>query len=219
MHWNYTVTMILSFSIFIAGAIGAFRFAQIHNIYRPFIYLMWVGCITEVLSVYFAYHYHNNLPIIIIYSLCESLLLLWFFSKLGIFRGQRKLLYFLFGLFIATWLIDNFLGGDFGMKYSFYFDIICALFIVFLSIGAINELLFTERELLKNPTFLICIGLITFFTYQIIQRLFGLYGLKDSLDFRRSIQRILSVINCLTNLLFALAIIWMRKRRPFSLRF
>jgi len=60
--------------------------------------------------------------------------------------------------------------------------------------------LFVEKDLLRNATFLICVGLIIFFTYQIIQRMFELFGLRDSIDFRRNVSRILSIINCFTNL-------------------
>ena len=211
--------MILSLSIFIAGIIGVLRFAQIPEIYRPFIYLIWIGCITEVLSIYFAYRYHNNLAIQTIYTLLESLLLLWFFARLGIFKKHKKFVYLLGSVFVISWAIDNFWSGAFGSRYSFYFDMIYALFIVLLSIRAINNLLFTEKELLKNPTFLICMGLMIFFTYQIIQRMFGLYGLKDTMQFRSSVQRILNLINCFTNLIFALAVLWMRKRKPFTMQF
>ena len=219
MHWNYTVTVILSLSIYVAGIIGIVRFNKIQDIYRPFIYLVWIGCITEVVSIYFAYRYRNNLAISTIYALLESLLLLWFFAKLGVFKKQKKVVYLFGAVFIISWAIDNFWGGGFGARYSFYFDTIYALFIVILSIRAINDLLFTERDLLKNPTFLICMGLIVFFTYQVIQRLFGLYGLKDSTEFRANVQRILYVINCITNLVFALAVSWMRKRRAFVFEF
>ncbi len=219
MTFNYTVGTILSFSILIAGVIGIFRFAQIRDIYRPFIYLIWIGCITEVVSTYFAYVYHNNLAVGAIYRLCESLFLLWFFSRLGIFTKQSKILYALSGIFVVIWLTDNFLSSHLTKNVTFYFDIVYALSIVLLAIRAINDLLFTEKNLLKNPTFLICIGLVIFFTYQIIQRMFWLYGLRESAEFRRSVQIILYIINCLTNLIFALAIVWMRKRQPFTFSF
>ena len=96
---NYTILTILSFSILIAGVIGIFRFAQIRDIYRPFIYLIWIGCVTEIVSTYFAYVYHNNLAVGAIYRLCESLLLLWFFSKVGVFKKHIKLLYLIGGIF------------------------------------------------------------------------------------------------------------------------
>jgi len=219
MGLNYTVVTILSFSILIAGIIGILRFGQIRDIYRPFVYLIWVGCMTEIVSTYFAYVYHNNLAVGTVYRLSESLLLLWFFNRLGVFKKHSKGLYLLSGIFIVIWLADNFLSSHLTQKVTFYFDIVYALSIVLLAIRAINDLLFTEKELLKNPTFLICTGLVIFFTYQIIQRMFWLFGLRESVDFRRSIQGILQIINCLTNLIYALAIVWMKKRQPFTFSF
>jgi hypothetical protein len=219
MQLSYTVATILSFSIFIAGLIGIFRFAQIGDIYRPFIYLIWVGFVTEVVSIYFAYVYHNNLIIGAIYRLCESLLLLWFFNRLGVFKKFGKALYALVCLFVVLWLADNFFSSHLNVKLTFYFDIVYAFSVVILSIRAINDLLFTEKELLKNPTFLICIGLIIYFTYKIIERMFSLYGLKESFYFRMNVQAIMVITNCLTNLIFALAVFSMRRRKAFTTQF
>jgi len=219
MYWSYTVEKILSSSIFISGIIGIFRFNEIRSIYRPFVYLIWIGCVAEVLGAYFAYVYHNNLAVGAIYRLCESLFLLWFFNELNLFKNQKRLLYSLASLFVVIWLAENFLISHFNLRITYYFDIVYALSVVLLSIKAVNDLLFIEKELLKNPTFLICIGLIIYFTYKIMQRMFDLYGLKDSIDFRVNVQRILALINCFTNLIFALAVLWMRKRQPFTLQF
>ena len=218
MQFNYYTALILSSSILIPAIIGIFRYSQISMVYRPFIYLIWIGCLAEILSFYFAYVYHNNAAVGAIYRLCESIFLVWFFHRLGIFNNHKNLFYVLTGLFVITWFVDFFFRKSFS-NFTFYFDMAYALIIVLLSIRAVNDLLFVEKDLLRNPTFLICIGLIIFFTYQIIQRMFGLYGLKDSLDFRRNVQRILTIINCLTNLIYAFAVLWMRKRQPFKFQF
>jgi hypothetical protein len=219
MHWNYTVSLILTFSILVPGIIGLTRFAEIRDIYRPFVYLIWVGCVTEVLSTYFAYVYQNNLAISAIYHLSESLFLLWFFNKLGLFKKQERGLYLLASAFVLLWAADTFLSSRFNKNIPYYFDIFYGFTIVLLSIRAINDLLFTERTLLKNPTFLICIGLLIYFTYMIVQRMFWIYGLKESLDFRRSVQRIMALVNCFTNLVYAVAVLYMHRRQPFTLSF
>jgi hypothetical protein len=218
MNFNYYTSLLLSASILIPSIIGVFRYNQISFVYRPFIYLLWIGCLAEFLEAYFAYAYHNNVAVGIIYRLCESLILLWFFNKLGIFNNYKIILHFLTTLFITIWLVDVFFRSSIS-NFTFYFDIAYALVIVLLSIGVINNLLFVEKDLLRNAAFLICMGLIIFFTYQIIQRMFGLFGLRDSIDFRRSVQRILSIINCFTNLIYAVAVVWMRKRQPFKFQF
>lgn len=219
MHLDFTTAAILSLSIFIPGLIGIFRFHQIRSVYRPFIYLMWVGCINEPISIYLALHHHYTIVNGVIYALCESLLLLWFFKVLGVFKRHKNILYVLIFIFIATWVIENFFSKRFGTSFGLYFDIFYSLCVVLLSIRAINDLLFIERDLLKNPTFLICVGLIIFFTYEVINRMFWLYGLDNSDEFVHSVQNILMIINVLTNLIFALGILWMRKKQAFTLQF
>lgn len=219
MHISLTVAIIFSLSILIAGLISIFRFGQIRDIYYPFIYLIWIGCINELLSVYLVLNHHFNIINYTIYSLCESLLLLWFFRNLGIFKNRKRFLYALIILFFGIWLVESFFSNRFGARFNYYFDIVYSFCVVLLSIRTINDLLFTERDLLKNPTFLICIGVIIFFTYQIVERMFSLYGLKESKIFRQNVQAILMIINLLSNLIYALAILWMRKRQAFTLQF
>lgn len=208
----------MSFSILLVGAIGIVRFRQIRDSFRPFIYLIWIGCFTELLSFYLVRHHYYNIIPYTIYSLFESLFLLWFFQKLGTVKA-KPFFYFLTTLFIAAWIIESSVTQRFGDNFTFYFNMLYDLVVVLLSIRAINDLLFVEKNLLKNPAFLICIGLLIFFTYDIINRMFRLYGLNNSSAFRTSVSNIQSIINFLANLIYALAVLWMRKRRPFTFRF
>lgn len=220
MYLSYYTVEALALSIFISGIIAIFRFKQIPETFRPFIYLIWIGCLNEVVSVYLAFRYHNNVICSIVYTLIESLFFLWFFKRLNLFDGiNRKWLYFLAVLFVGIWIANSFLSDSFGTQITYYFDITYAFCLVILSIRVVNNLLFTERELMKSPAFLICIGLIIFFTYQIIQRMFGLAGLKNSYTFRANVQVLLYIINFLVNLIFALAVLWMRKKQAFTLQF
>lgn len=218
MHFSFTVVVVLALSILIAGILSIFRFKQIRDIYRPFIYLTWITCLTEILSTYLLLNRHYTIIPYTIYSLCESLFLLWFFQRLGVLK-KRGWFYFFAVLFVSTWFVESFLTQKFGNHFTFYFNALYGLAVVLLSIRTINDLLFTEKDLLKNPTFLICIGLLIFFTYDTINRMFRLYGLNESEAFRRSVESLQMIINCLSNLIYALAVLWMRKRKPFALQF
>lgn len=218
MHFSFTVVVVLALSILIAGILSIFRFKQIRDIYRPFIYLTWITCLTEILSTYLLLNRHYTIIPYTIYSLCESLFLLWFFQRLGVLK-KRGWFYFFAVLFVSTWFVESFLTQKFGSHFTFYFNALYGLAVVLLSIRTINDLLFTEKDLLKNPTFLICIGLLIFFTYDTINRMFRLYGLNESEAFRRSVESLQMIINCLSNLIYALAVLWMRKRKPFALQF
>jgi hypothetical protein len=219
MYLSYTMVIIFSFSIFVSGVIGVFRFNQISSKYKPFIYLIWIGCLNEMANFYLprlGYYSFINSDI---YELCESLLLLWFFKRLGVFGGKKTVLFFLVVLFVSIWVLETFFTNKFGTSFTYYFNLVYFFFVVLFSIWAINNLLFTERVLLKNPTFLICIGLIVFFTYGIIERMFMLYGLQVSASFNHNLQNIRILSNLLTNLIFAFAVLWMHKREAFTLQF
>lgn len=219
MQLSLTTVFILSFSILIGGVIAAFRFSQIQTGYRPFIYLIWVGCINEIISFFLIINHQYNIVNSIIYGLCEAFLLLWFFYNLGIFNRKKILFYLLVILFLALWIVESFFYKSFGARYNSYFSIAYSLSVVLLSITAINRLLFEEKEILRNPVFLICIAMIVYFTYKIVIEMFWLYGLKETRNFRISVLTILMFINFLCNLIYALAILWMRKRQAFTLQF
>src|SRR6266542_6180614 len=119
MHLSYTLVMILSLSILIAGVLSIFRFNQIRDIYRPFIYLTWASCLAELTSIYLAFnHYYSIIPFTI-HSLFESLLLLWFFQKVGVLK-KSGWLYFFIVLFVIIWFIESFLTQHFGSHFTFY---------------------------------------------------------------------------------------------------
>ena len=215
----FYLSAILSSSILIGGIIALFRFKHIRKIYRPFIYLIWVGSINEILNYFLITNGHDNIVNSIIYGLCESLLLIWFFRNLKMFKGKQPVYHLLISVFVSFWIVESFFSKDFGSRFNSVFSIIYAFSIVLLSITAINKLLFEEKEILKHPTFLITGGMLIYFTYKIVVEMFWLYGLKESRSFRINVLVILMFINFLCNLIYALAIVWMRRKQAFTLRF
>lgn len=209
----------MAFSIFIPGILAILKFHNIRNIYRPFIYLIWIGCANEVISIYCAFRFHNNIANNIIYNFTESLFLLWFFKGLDIFYGKKHFLNFLIILFVGVWFTESCIANPFGSQYTSYFDSIYAFCVVMFSIDVINRVLLTETDILRNPIFLICVTLIVFFSFQIVERMFWVYGLKNTVDFRRGVQNIMIVVNFLSNFIFGISVLWMQKRRAFTLQF
>jgi len=216
---SFNLSVILSFSIWIAGVIGVIRFSKIRTTYYPFIYLVWLACVNESVSYFLIIYNNNNIVNGIIYDLCESLLLLWFFKNMGIFNRRKWMFYFFMTIFFGVWVFENFFSKRFGTAFNSYFSIAYSFSIVLLSINAINSLLFKEREIIKNPAFLICTAIVVFFTYKVVVEVFWLYGLRESSSFRTSVYVILLYINLLCNLIYALAILWMRKKEAFTLQF
>jgi len=215
---NVTLSEIFALSIVIAGLIGFVRFKHIEQSFYPFVVLIWIGSVNEILSVVllsFKFHtlVNNN-----IYVLCESLTILWFFKKVDIIFSNKTIYLLLWLSFILFWVTENFIISKI-IYISSYFRIYYSFAIVLISITTVNHLIVTTRKsLLKMPVFLISIGFIIYFTYKILVEAFWVYGLNNSRDFRINVYNILMYLNLFVNLLFALAILWIpRKRRHILL--
>jgi hypothetical protein len=212
-------TYVFAFSIIIGGLISIFRFSKIRKEYYPFIYLVWLACVNESLGYILVATGHYNIINNNIYSLLEGLLLLWFFKRMNIFQNLKNI-YLLFGiLFIAVWTVENFFVNRFGTAFSSYYNIFSSLILVLMAITMLNDIIVKEKEILMNPAFLIGTAVVIFFTYMILVETFWLYGLTKSESFGTKVFTILSWINLLCNLIYAVAILWMRKKQPFTLQF
>ncbi len=154
-----------------------------------------------------------------IFSLAEALLITWQFKRWRLFERQQFLYYLLQAVFIITWCVENFLVRKFE-TFNSYFTIEHSIIIVLMSIEMFNRVIFKEPvRLWRNPVFLICIGMMMFFIYALLIEAFWIYGLNQTNDFRISVYEILTYINLLTNLLFALATIWIPMKQEYLLRY
>jgi len=210
-------SIVLGYSLLIAGLIALIRFRQIRPKYYPFIYLIWIGCLNEMLNHWLVANGHYNIINTNIYSLVEAMLLLMLFRNMGAMHRMPVLYWVLMAAFTLSWVVNNFILHPFGSTFSSYFFIIYSFPIVLLGINTINRVIVREREILRSPEFLISIGIVVYFTYGIIVELFWIYGLNASKGFRINVYAIMYWINLVTNLIYALAVLWMQKRQAFTL--
>jgi len=213
----YTIELFAS-SIFLAGVIALFRFKEIRKEYYPFIILVWIGCVNEIISFLLVINGYYNVVNGIIYDLCESILLLWFFHTLGVFQRKQFWPWLLGPIFLIIWVVESFFSQKTG-RFNSFFIMVYSFIVVILSINALNQMLFRERNLLRNPAFLICIGFVIFFTYKLLTEVFWYYGLSRSWYFTQQVFNIFSIVNMLCNFIFALAILWMKQKKAFTLQF
>ncbi|HUR11065.1 MAG TPA: hypothetical protein VM012_06835 [Flavitalea sp.] len=131
-----------------------------------------------------------------------------------------KWAYILLGIvFFITWTINNFIIFSFGTDYNSVFNMVYASVLVLLAITSLNEILVKEKEIITNPVFWICAGMIIFFTYAILVEVFWLYGMSTDVAFSGRVYAVFSWVNLFCNLIYAVAILWMRKKQAFMLRF
>jgi hypothetical protein len=216
---GFELSYIFTFSILVGGLLGIIRFRNIRQEYYPFIFLVWLACINEILGFFIVLSGHFNIINNNVYSLLEALLLLWFFKRLGRFQQKKESFPLLCALIVMVWIGDNFVFHYFGETFNSYFNIINSFTVVLLAITTINEILISDDDILKNPVFLICAGIVIFFTYMILVEAFWISGPRISKNFRRKVFEILYWINFFCNLIYALAILWMRKKQAFTLQF
>lgn len=216
---NYKLAVIFSFSIAIPALIGWIRFKQIDSVYYPFLYCIWIGLLNEVIGELITSYGFSNAINNNIYVLMESLLLMWQFKKWNLFSRVKFLFPVLSGGFVLLWITESFLINDINYTIS-YFRIIYSFVLVMLSLTVISRQLSMERKvILKNSIFLICIAYVIYFTNKVIIGMFWLYGLRFSNQFAADLVWILIFINLFTNLIYALAVLWMPGKRRFSLQY
>lgn len=215
---NYQVIMLLSYSVLIGAVLAVFRFAKIKRMYYPFIFILWLATINEILSHIIIEAGYPNTINSNIYTFLESILILWFFNNLGTFKNHFIPLVTGF-LFTIVWVLDSFVINSISADFCSWFILFYSFPVVLFSINSINRMLIREVDLLKKPEFLICIGFIIFFTYRIIVEVFWMYGLVTSNIFANRVYHILAIINFLCNLIYALAILWMKKKQVYTLQF
>lgn len=216
---SFLHVQILSFSIAIGAIIGLVRLKSTDQAFLPFILFLCSGFLNESISVIrIAYKYgstiNNN-----IYVLVSALLILWLFKNWKVLgRWAQKGFFVLALLFVLVWIWENFIYSSL-RELSSYFRILYSFVIVLLSVQMINRLLLEDKtRLLRNPVFLICLSFVIFFTYKVLIEIFWIYGLNSSKDFRIQVYRIMTYINLTVNLVYALAALWMPRKRESLLQ-
>lgn len=234
---NAIIYSITQYSLAIAAIIAIIRFKKAVPTYLPFFIFILVGFTNEIISYFTANYLRNNAVNNNIYVLAESLLLLWQFKCWRLFDNKRYLPLALGAAFILFWIVEVLFFTSI-MQVAAYFRVFYSFVIVLLSITMVNKLITTERgNLLKNAAFIICIAFIIYFTYKILVEIFYIYGVivstantelqqlklenkalydqmvAENKTFRIRVFDIMRFINLFCNLVYAVALLWVPKKR------
>jgi hypothetical protein len=215
---TFGLDVVFSLSIGLGAIIGWIRVRKTDPAFLPFLWLLWSGLINELISLVIVKAGCSNAINYNIFSLCEALLITWQFKRWKLFTRRKFLYYSLQALFVCGWFVESVIRARTN-AFNSYFIIGHSAIIVLLSVNMINKTMFDEVTLLVlNPVFLICMGLIVYFTYAILVETFWMYGLNRSSVFRIHITEILSYVNLFTNLLFATATLCIPLKRQYILQ-
>jgi hypothetical protein len=204
---------IFSLSILLAALIALVRYRGADAVYLPFLLLVWMGAVNEIVSITLMHTGHHTAINNNLYVLGEAVLVLWLFQRLQAPHREQQAFPWLLISYAVVWSAENFWLADI-TRISFYFRIYYSVTIVILSINWINYLLFHERgNLLRSPSFLISACFIVFFTYKILVEVFWIYGLNNTAAFRNRVYALMVFLNLAVNLVFALVTLWIPKKQ------
>ena len=213
------IFFLLSQSILLPLITGLIRLRRIGKGYQPFFILLIIGFITEIISFILikGFHRSNAIPINL-YILLEWTLIAWQFHIWGFLKQQKTLFYVLVAVTVLLWCLENLFFGKI-IEFSPYFRIFYFFLIVLLSVNKINYMItYDNRNLFRNPSFLICIGFIIYFLYMIIYRWAYQLSLYGKSDISNKIIFFMAYVNALTNITFAIAFLLIPAPVKFTLR-
>jgi hypothetical protein len=214
----YYVAVILGFSIVIPAAIGLIRFSKIDTAYQPFIIYCVLDVLNHTLSTWLIEVFHSNTINSNIFVLIEAMLYLFVFRRWGTFKKRNSVFYSTLIILCLVWIVDNLIWHQLNTVNSL-FRIVYSFILVFLSIEQMNVLISTaKKNLLYNACFMICSGIVIYYSYKATIEVFFLIQLKGSVSFYVNIFKILVFVNLFANLLFAWSILWIPKKPRFILQ-
>jgi len=196
-----------------------FRIKRIPADWMPFLVLLILGVLAEIAS-FIIIHYckMGNAPVIKTYSLAECCLIYYLFYLWKNDKDAKTVFTVLASLSILAWIIEDIIFGGIN-TFSPFFRVGYAFVIVLLSINQINSMMVKQDGLLiKNPRFILCIGFIISFIYQIVYEASFYIG-SDTSVFGSLPNKIImgnSYINFTVNLLSAYAVLRINNRHQAS---
>jgi hypothetical protein len=216
-----TLRFTFSLSIGLAVIIGIVRFRRIDSAYYPFIYNTIVALVVEVLNRILTEKGYPRAFILVlnIFSYIDFFLFLWLFHNWGLFNRKKSTFITIASVFFIIWLLNNLLVTGF-VKHNLYFFILYSFALIFFSVNTFNKEVVHERSsIFRNAKFWICLGVIIFYSFFIVVASTGLSLFTHSnlsVEFRRGLQAISVFSNLLVNLLYAVAVIWIPRKKNYT---
>lgn len=215
---NLDNSFLLSLVVLFPFISGLVRLKNIRQMYLPFIALIAVAIVTEVASFITIKQYENNSPVINIYSLAEYGLIIYQFYCWR-YHSRTKKWYPVLGVLCGLiWIIENLVIGHITYVGPI-FRVSSAFVLVILSINEINYLIIHEnRNLLKNARFLICIGFLIYFLYQILLEGSIYISQQEKNATAAKIIELSMYINAMVNIIYGVAMWFIPKRTLFNFK-
>ncbi|MDB5251164.1 MAG: hypothetical protein JWP27_333 [Flaviaesturariibacter sp.] len=208
---------VFSLSIGIAAILAAVRLRAIPRAFLPFVLLLWARFGAELAAAFLPATSDARTVLQNVVSLAEGLLLLWQFRRWDAFAGNRWIYPLLMALFCFVWTGETVAQPL--RAVSPYYTLLCSITMAVASLHLLTCLLFERTgQLLPDPVFLVCLAFLLSFLFAVVMELFLVYGLQGSAGFRAGVRDLLSFVNLISNLLFAIAVLWIPRKPRYILQ-
>jgi hypothetical protein len=218
---KFILIFLISQSVLLPLLAGLIRWRRIDKGYQPFLLLLTIGFVTEIISFILirGYRYGSNAIVINIYTLVEWTLIAWQFHVWGFLKQKKPLFYALLLFSAFFWMAENIIFrkiNDFSPYFLFYYSFL----IVLLSVNKINFMItHYNRNLFRNTQFVICLGFIVYFIYMIIYYwASNISAAPNAQNNNAIIFYLIAYVNALTNAIYAIAILLIPARVKFTLK-
>jgi hypothetical protein len=203
---NNIGAFLVSQLVIIPLAIGLIRFNRTVVSFQPFLLLLSLAFLSETISfICISVLQTSNAVPLNLYGLAESIVVIYQFFVWGTLRRKRLLFIGLLSSIAGIWIIENIVFNKIE-TFSPYFRVTYAFITVLLSINEINYLIVKDNKaLFRNARFLVCLGFIIIFIYQIIYEASMFIGSDTVLSLR--IIFMFNYINAFVNLIYAIAVL------------
>ena len=215
MHSSQVFNFLLSETVLIPLIIGVIRFHKLNASYHPFILLLLMAFTSEVISFICIRFLHDNNAITVnLYALIECMILLYQFRTWGFLHRKQKLFYTLVVLYAIIWIMEDLVFFRIE-EYTPFFKGAYSFGIVLLSINEINYMIVQDnKQLFRNAKFLICLGFIIYFIYQIIyEASYYVLGRDNVVRIATSIISMFGYMNAFVNLLYGVAVLLIPEKK------
>lgn len=212
----FAIMMYMSWLIVIPLVIMLYRYRYVTARNYPFLWLLIIGFINEIISVFSISLWHSNAVNSNLYILTESLIWAWLLFK---WTKQKAFCLILASVFTMLWITDNIIAGTFFSFTGFYRAVYAAIMIILFTHQLHRQIMISDLPLLQNGRIWIITGALFYYSAKCLIEIFYLKQFNTSEAFAENIFFILAVANCLMNIMFIPAAICLSSKKKYSLRF
>jgi hypothetical protein len=203
-----------AWSILIPAIFALIRFAHIPRVFKPLVYLLWLGAVSEISATIAAQLIRNNLFIYNLYMLADFFMTLWLFKRWGTFQRTPQSVQSLFALFfVVLWIFDNLLLNRIDQE-NIIFRILYSITLVLLGIDQLSRIFINNNNYLRrNPYFYVSLAIIFNYSYSAFIAVLNnspLFG--PGIELWKYTMLIYVIVNVTTYMLYTISLLWMHQK-------